>query len=81
MAAIIIGTVMGKINKGTVNWLDRARLENIAPESKFEPYCKQYKPKQNRDTRTDDACVKKAENIKSKLLLLSIYNTLIHRHC
>lgn len=67
MAAIIIGTVIGKIKRGTVNWLDNARLENIAPESNCVPFCMQYKPKQNKDTRTDDACVKKAENIKNKL--------------
>jgi len=60
MAAIIIGTVMGKINRGTVNWLDNARLENIAPESNCVPFCRQYRPKQSSDTRTDDACVKKA---------------------
>lgn len=54
---------MGKINKGTVNWLDKARLEKIAPASNFVPFCKQYRPKQNRDTRTDEAWVKKAGNV------------------
>lgn len=67
MAAIIMGTVIGKINKGTVNWFDNARLENIAPESNCVPFCKQYRPKQNNDTKTDDACVKKAEKIIKKL--------------
>lgn len=53
--------------------MDNARLENIAPESSFEPFCKQYRPKQSKDTRTEEACVKKAENIKIIISLLYTY--------
>lgn len=79
MAAIMIGTVIGKINKGTVNWLDNARLEKIAPESNCAPFCKQYNPRQNRDTRTDEAWVRKAGNVTNYTLLYLLLLSLILR--
>lgn len=69
---------MGKMNRGTVSWLDNARLENIAPVSNWVPLYKQYRPRQNSDTSTDEACVKKAEQrvreqgTKQREILISI---------
>jgi hypothetical protein len=55
MALMIMGTVMGKMNSGTVSWLNNARPENTFSGVSDFSSSRKYTPNVTSVTRIDEA--------------------------